>query len=144
MENKILVVYASKSAPTHVSGVRSHRSGAVPAGEGGTVRRTPGQIRGRLGWLPGSGRRQRHPHGRLAGGSGGVRRGQPGTGWGKCTSMLTVHLQALDDSQESQKQRETYIEPLGKLFSPGQAAFFAGRMDFSKLSFFERTIFPKP
>ncbi len=56
------------------------------------------------------------------------------------TAIFTVHLQALDDSQESQKQRETYIEPLRKLFTPGQAGFFAGRMDFSKLSLFERTI----
>ena len=56
------------------------------------------------------------------------------------TAIFTVHLLALDDSETSQKQRETYIKPLRKLFMPGEAAFFAGRMDFSKLSFFERMI----
>lgn len=55
-------------------------------------------------------------------------------------AIFTVHLLALDDSPESQAQRASYIAPLLKMITPDQTAFFAGRMDFSKLSFFERTI----
>jgi len=53
-------------------------------------------------------------------------------------AIFTVHLQATDESEESRQKREAYTAPLQPLVSPKARAFFAGKMDFSKLSLLER------
>lgn len=56
------------------------------------------------------------------------------------TAIFTVHLQNLDDSEASQAGRAAYVAPVLGIIQPIEQGFFAGRMDFSKLSFFEKTI----
>ncbi len=54
------------------------------------------------------------------------------------TAIFTSHLFAIDDSEESRQHREAYTAPLQGLIAPRATAFFAGKMDFSRLSFIER------
>ncbi len=51
--------------------------------------------------------------------------------------FFTVHLLNLDDSETSRTNRAAYTEPIRKIVTPKTEMFFAGRMDFSKLSMFE-------
>ncbi len=53
------------------------------------------------------------------------------------TAFFTVHILNTDDSTESRAKREAYTEPVRKILTPKSEAFFAGRIDFSKLSFGE-------
>jgi menaquinone-dependent protoporphyrinogen oxidase len=52
-------------------------------------------------------------------------------------AFFTVHLLNLADDAESKAKRELYTAPVRQLVTPKTEAFFAGRMDFTKLSFFE-------
>ncbi len=56
------------------------------------------------------------------------------------TIIFTVHLLNLDDDDKSRAAREAYIAPVRQLLTPKGEVFFAGKMDFSKLSFLDRTI----
>jgi menaquinone-dependent protoporphyrinogen oxidase len=53
-------------------------------------------------------------------------------------AIFTVHMQALDDSAASREARSRYTQPLHQLLRPRVEAFFAGRIDPARLSFFER------
>lgn len=53
-------------------------------------------------------------------------------------ATFTVHMLNLDNSDESRKTRESYVAPIHALITPKAETYFAGRMDFSKLSFLER------
>lgn len=53
-------------------------------------------------------------------------------------AIFTAHLFAIDDSEESRQHREAYTAPLKGLISPKATAFFAGKMDLSRLSYIER------
>lgn len=52
-------------------------------------------------------------------------------------AFFTVHMLNIDDSAESRAKRGAYTEPLRQILTPKAEVFFAGRLDFSKLSFFE-------
>lgn len=56
------------------------------------------------------------------------------------TVFFTVHLLNLADDAESLAKREAYTAPVRKIVTPKTEMFFAGRLDFSKLSFFETLI----
>ncbi len=56
------------------------------------------------------------------------------------TVFFTVHMLNVDDSETSRQARAAYTAPVRQIVNPKAEAFFAGRMDFSKLSFFEAMI----
>ena len=56
------------------------------------------------------------------------------------TAVFTVHMLNLDDTEEDRKVREGYLTTVNEYIHPISAAFFAGNMDFSKLSFFEKIV----
>ncbi len=56
------------------------------------------------------------------------------------TAFFTVHLLNCDDSDKSRAAREAYTAPVRQILTPKAEVFFAGKMDFSKLSFLDRTI----
>ncbi|MDP2007822.1 MAG: flavodoxin domain-containing protein [Rubrivivax sp.] len=53
-------------------------------------------------------------------------------------AVFTVHMQALDDSPASRRTRSGYSQAVRALLAPRDEAFFAGKVDFATLSFFER------
>ncbi len=56
------------------------------------------------------------------------------------TVLFTVHLLNIDDDDKSRAAREAYTAPVRQLVAPRGEVFFAGKMDFSKLSFLDGTI----
>ncbi len=57
------------------------------------------------------------------------------------TAIFSVHILNLDDNPESQQERLAYTKPIKEVLSPWAEAFFAGKIDQSLLSFFERLLF---
>ena len=55
-------------------------------------------------------------------------------------AFFTVHLLHLDDSEESRQTRQTYTAPARQIVTPQVEAFFAGRLEYAKLSLFENLI----
>ncbi|MCL4861386.1 MAG: hypothetical protein KJZ93_18355 [Caldilineaceae bacterium] len=55
-------------------------------------------------------------------------------------ALFTVHLSNLGDDDESQKNRNSYLDAVRPLIDPVAEAFFAGKMDFARLSFLDRLI----
>jgi menaquinone-dependent protoporphyrinogen oxidase len=53
------------------------------------------------------------------------------------TAFFTVHLLHLDDSEESRTIRAGYTDPVRKIVTPKAEVFFAGRLQYDKLSLFE-------
>jgi menaquinone-dependent protoporphyrinogen oxidase len=53
------------------------------------------------------------------------------------TALFTLHMLNLDDSAASVAGRRAYTAPVRQLVSPAAEAFFAGRMAYAHLSFFE-------
>jgi menaquinone-dependent protoporphyrinogen oxidase len=56
------------------------------------------------------------------------------------TAFFSVHLQNLDDAAESRTKREAYTAPVRQIVNPKVEGFFAGKMEFAKLSFLESLI----
>ena len=54
------------------------------------------------------------------------------------TAIFTVHMLALDGSEASRKQRDSYTEPVRAILTPRCEAFFAGKIDMHKMDFGER------
>lgn len=54
------------------------------------------------------------------------------------TAIFSVHMLALDDSETSRKQRQSYTEPVRKILTPEAEIFFAGKIEPERLSFIER------
>jgi menaquinone-dependent protoporphyrinogen oxidase len=55
-------------------------------------------------------------------------------------AIFTVHMLAIDESVESEEQRAAYVRPVLQLIQPRVEAFFAGRIDYGRLSLMERKI----
>jgi menaquinone-dependent protoporphyrinogen oxidase len=55
-------------------------------------------------------------------------------------ALFTVHLNNLGGDEESQKNRNSYLDTVRPLVNPVAEAFFAGKMDFARLSFLDRLI----
>lgn len=55
-------------------------------------------------------------------------------------ALFTVHLNNLGDDDESEKNRNSYLDAVRPLVDPVAEAFFAGKMDFARLSFLDRLI----
>jgi menaquinone-dependent protoporphyrinogen oxidase len=55
-------------------------------------------------------------------------------------SIFTVHLQNTEDTPEARQARDQYIAPIKAVVPAKSEVFFAGRTDFSKMSFFDKTI----
>lgn len=53
-------------------------------------------------------------------------------------ALFTMHMQALGDDTASREARARYTQPVRALVSPRDEAFFAGKVDPTALSFFER------
>jgi menaquinone-dependent protoporphyrinogen oxidase len=53
-------------------------------------------------------------------------------------ALFTVHMLAVDDSEESRRQRESYTVPIRARLTPVSEAFFAGRIELARLSFLEK------
>jgi menaquinone-dependent protoporphyrinogen oxidase len=51
------------------------------------------------------------------------------------TAFFTVHMLNLGDSEESRQARLKYTAPVRALVTPKEETFFAGEMDYAKLSF---------
>lgn len=56
------------------------------------------------------------------------------------TAFFTVHMLNTDDSDESKTNRATYVAPIHALVQPDAEAFFAGKIELSKLSFLDRML----
>lgn len=56
------------------------------------------------------------------------------------TAFFTVHLLNLDDSETSRTNRALYTEPMRKIVAPKTEIFFAGKLEYAKLSLFEKLI----
>jgi len=56
------------------------------------------------------------------------------------TAFFTVHMLNLDDSEESKSARAAYVAPMHAILTPQAEAFFAGKLDMSKMSFLDRMI----
>ena len=56
------------------------------------------------------------------------------------TAFFTGHMLAVDDSEDSRKRRQAYTDPVRKILTPKAEVFFAGKIDFARLSFLERLI----
>jgi len=56
------------------------------------------------------------------------------------TAFFTVHLLHQDDSEESRQTRQTYTAPARQIVTLQVEAFFAGKLEYAKLSIFEKLI----
>lgn len=56
------------------------------------------------------------------------------------TAFFTVHMLNLDDSEESKAARAAYVAPVHAILEPQAEAFFAGKLELSKMSFLDRMI----
>ncbi|MDR3577624.1 MAG: flavodoxin domain-containing protein [Anaerolineaceae bacterium] len=55
----------------------------------------------------------------------------------KSTAFFTVCLTLKDDTEENRKKVYAYLDPVRALVEPGKESFFAGKLDYSKLSFID-------
>ena len=55
----------------------------------------------------------------------------------KSTAFFTVCLTLKDDTQENRSKVSAYLDPVRALVKPGKEGFFAGRIDYSRMNFFE-------
>ena len=55
-------------------------------------------------------------------------------------AIFTVHFLNTGDDEASRAARQAYTAPVRRLVTPQAEAFFTGKMDYSKLSFIDRTI----
>jgi len=55
-------------------------------------------------------------------------------------AFFTVHMRNLGDDEKSRNGRLAYLKPIHKLVQPDIEVFFAGRMNFSRLSFGDRLL----
>lgn len=55
-------------------------------------------------------------------------------------AFFTVHMRNLGDDEKSRNGRLAYLNPVRELVRPDIEVFFAGRMDFNRLSFGERLL----
>lgn len=55
-------------------------------------------------------------------------------------SLFTVHLLNLEENEASRAARQAYLQAVRPLLRPTEEAYFAGKMDFSRLSFFDRMV----
>jgi menaquinone-dependent protoporphyrinogen oxidase len=55
----------------------------------------------------------------------------------KSTAFFTVCLTLKDDTEENRNKVSAYIDPVRAMIKPGKEGFFAGKMDYSRLSFFD-------
>lgn len=55
-------------------------------------------------------------------------------------ALFTVHMNNLGEDDESEKNRHSYLDAVRPLVNPVDEAFFAGKMDFARLSFLDRLI----
>jgi menaquinone-dependent protoporphyrinogen oxidase len=56
------------------------------------------------------------------------------------TALFTVHMLNVDDSPASQSARAAYVAPVHQLVTPLAEAFFAGKIELARMSFFDRLI----
>ncbi len=56
------------------------------------------------------------------------------------TAFFTVHLMNTADDETSRTARAAYTAPVHQLLTPAAEAFFAGKMDYARLSFLDRVI----
>lgn len=56
------------------------------------------------------------------------------------TAFFTVHMLNTDDSETSKAARSAYVAPVHAILEPQSEAFFAGKLDMSKMSFLDRMI----
>lgn len=56
------------------------------------------------------------------------------------TAFFTVHMLNTDDSEESRTNRAAYVAPIHTIVQPQAEAFFAGKLEMSKMSFLDRMI----
>ncbi len=54
------------------------------------------------------------------------------------TAFFSVHLLNIEDTPEARKNREAYTAPVREILQPAAEAFFAGKMDLTRLSFVEK------
>lgn len=57
------------------------------------------------------------------------------------TAIFSVHILNLDNNPESLQERLAYTKSIKEILTPKAEAFFAGKIDQSQLSFFERLLF---
>lgn len=55
-------------------------------------------------------------------------------------ALFTVHLNNLGDDEESRVARQTYLDAVRSMLPDAEAVYFAGAMDYSRLSFLDRLI----
>jgi menaquinone-dependent protoporphyrinogen oxidase len=55
-------------------------------------------------------------------------------------ALFTVHGLNLGDDETSRTQRQAYLAKVRRLLNPKSEVFFAGKIDLSKLNFFERLL----
>lgn len=58
----------------------------------------------------------------------------------KPTAFFTVHLNNMGDDEASRQARAAYLVPVHAHLTPAHEAFFAGKMDFAKLTWLDRFI----
>ena len=56
------------------------------------------------------------------------------------TAFFTVHMLNTDDNEESKTNRAAYVAPIHAIVQPDSEAFFAGKIELSKLSFLDRML----
>ncbi|MGD1994532.1 MAG: flavodoxin domain-containing protein [Anaerolineae bacterium] len=55
-------------------------------------------------------------------------------------ALFTVHMNNLGDDEDSRTARRAYLDAVRPLLDNAEEVYFAGEMDFSRLSFFDRLI----
>jgi len=137
MKDRILVAYASKCGST---GQVAKTIGQTLADTGATVDVRPIKDVGDLGNY------------RAVVLGSAIRRGQ----WlPEASTFVTTHQQALrqvptayftlcmalyQDTEENRRKAATYLEPVRQILNPVEEGFFAGKMDYGKLSLVERLL----
>lgn len=56
------------------------------------------------------------------------------------TAIFTVHMLNRGEDETSRQARQAYTAAVRQVLSPVDEAFFSGKMDYSRLSFLDRTI----
>ncbi len=55
-------------------------------------------------------------------------------------ALFTVHLLNLEENEASRIARQAYLQTVRPLLHHAEEAYFAGKMDFSRLSFLDRMV----
>ena len=55
-------------------------------------------------------------------------------------ALFTVHMLNIGQDEQSRSNRLAYLNPVRPFITPVDEAYFVGKMDFSRLSFFDRLI----